>query len=568
MKKLKLYLFILSILLIPSIVQASDFKVESYDITIDVSEDRTYTYEENINILFDEQNVTLKKELSSQIKDLKVNTDYNLETKDMKIIKINSGDVSNSTYTFNYYLQEKKYDNDIYQIDIKNTYNNDLNNASFYITLSEDFNKKNVDIYLNDKKIKDIDYKVTNNQIEGTIKKLNQDDILTIKIDYSKIYLNTTTTVATIIPIILTLISGILWYIYGKDLKYKSSKAYELPKNINSLELALLSKGYVEEKDAFALLLELSNKGYIKIIENSNNNYTLKRIKDYDGKDYKETIFIKSLFKKNSTVTLADYINIVSERKPEKVTNDLEKNVNNPELYKRFQRAKNIILPVANEKEEKNKFFEKTSERKKSYLILILATILILLTSVPFIEINKLYLLPVSVIFSIITLYVLMNYVEHTEFKMNKKTLVILIAMAIFILVIMLLPAFRRNRIYLITFLICSVCIIAILFFYKYMPKRTLFGTKQYSKVESFKNFIWADNKKDYDIIISKDENYLLDILPSCYVLNLEKEIYRKMKEYDIKCPKWFELKEDYTVQKLNNSIERLYNLVKEKNEE
>ena len=91
---------------------------------------------------------------------------------------------------------------------------------------------------------------------------------------------------------------------------------------------------------------------------------------------------------------------------------------------------------------------------------------------------------------------------------------------------------------------------------------------KLYSKIDSFKNFIWADNKKDYDIIMSKDENYLYNILAASYTLELEQDIYKKMKEYDVKKPDWFELKEDFTVQKLSNSIERLYNLLKEKKED
>ena len=85
-----------------------------------------------------------------------------------------------------------------------------------------------------------------------------------------------TTAIATIIPILFTIVSVVLWIIYGKDLKYKISKSSNLPKNMNSLELGLIDKGYSDEKDAFCLLLELSNKGYIKIIEKDNFYYFLK----------------------------------------------------------------------------------------------------------------------------------------------------------------------------------------------------------------------------------------------------------------------------------------------------
>ena len=567
MRSLKQYFLFLVILFIPNIINASNYKVDSYDITINVSEKREYSYEENMNLLFDEQNVYIEKEFSKDIKDLKVNTNYIAETKNKKTIKINSGNNSSYTYTFSYKYNDENYDNNIYEIKIPNTLNNNINNASFYIILEEDFHKRNVDIYLNGKKRDDIEYKVSKNKIEGTIKELKKNDVITIRIDYSKIYLTPTTAIATIIPILFTIVSVVLWIIYGKDLKYKISKSSNLPKNMNSLELGLIDKGYSDEKDAFCLLLELSNKGYIKIIEKDNNDYILKRVKDYDGKNYKESLFIKSLFRKSSSISLTDYINIISERKKEKNIT-LDNNIKSDELYQRFQKAKNVILPISNENEEKNKYFEKTSERKKAYLIIIVATILILLTSVPFIEINKLYLLPISVLFSIITLYLLINIVEHTEFKINKKSVYIIAALAIFILIIMLLPAFRRNRIYIITFIICSICIGIIMFLYKYMPKRTIFGTKLYAQIESYKNFITSSSKSEYEQEIAKNDNYLYDNLPLCYVLNLEKEIYHHMKEFDIKEPKWFELKNDFTIQKFSNSVERLYKLLQEKHED
>ncbi len=568
MKNIKYYTFMLFTLFIPSIIFASDYKVDSYDVTIDVSEKRNYIYKEDINIIFEKANVVVEKELDSQIKDFKLNTNYISETKDTKLIKINSKNNSSSNYTFDYSFLKKDYDKDIYEIDITNTFNNTLNNITFYINIEEDFNKRNVDIFINGKETDAIKYNIKDKKIEGKIPELKQGDIVTVKIDYTKLYLTTTTTIATIIPVILTLISGILWYLYGKDLKYKTAKSYELPENLNSLELGLIKKGVADESDTFALLIELANQGYIKIVENNTNEYSLKRGNEYDGKDYKVSMFLKSLFRKSTSVTLADYINIVAERKKDKSTVVLDKTIKSENLYQRFQRAKNIVLPIVNEKEEKNKYFERTSERKKSYLILILATILIILTSVPFIEINKLYLLPISVLFSIITLYILMNFTEHMEFKMNKKNLLIFVFLALVVLIIMLLPAFRRNRIYLITFLVCFICIVAILFFYKYMPKRTLFGTKKYSSIESFKNFILADNKKDYDILMERDKQYLFNILAPCYVLGLEKEVFRKMKEYKVKCPSWFETDTNFTITKFENSLDRLYKTLKEKSEE
>ena len=227
-----------------------------------------------------------------------------------------------------------------------------------------------------------------------------------------------------------------------------------------------------------------------------------------------------------------------------------------------------MTLPIINDNEEKDKYFEKTSERKKMYLMIILATTLLLLTSVPFIEINKLFLLPLSVIFSIITLYLLMSVVENKEFKITKKNLITLILLALIMLVVMLTPAFRRNKIYILTSLISVLCIALILFFYKYMPKRTIYGTKQYAKLEGFKNFIIAHNMEDFKILLSKESDYFYNVLPYSYCININEEIFKIMKELKIQEPSWIKLKDDFTLQKLSNSLERLYKVLTTKNEE
>lgn len=568
MKNIKYYILLLLLCLIPSFVNASNYKVKDYYISVIVDENRQYQYSENINLIFEQSDVLVTKELDISTKDIKVNKDILTETKDTKLIKINSKNASSDTYTLSYSIQEKDYDQDIYEINISNTYNSTLNNINFYITLPEDYNKNNLDFYINNKRVKNIEYEIKNGVIEGTLDKLSEDETLTIKVDYTKVYFTTTTAIATIVPIILTLISGLLWYIFGRDLKYKPSKNYDLPKDMSPLEIGLLSNGKAKEKDAFALLLYLANNGYVTIEETSNNNFVIKKTKNYDGKKYSVSIFFKSLFKKNAGITLTDYINVIQERKNDSRKLELEKEISSSELNRKFKRAVNMTLPIINDAEERDKYFEKTSDRKKMYLIIILATNLLLLTSVPFIEINKLFLLPISVVFSIITLYLLMSFVEEKDFKITRKKLITLMLLSMLILVLMLTPAFRRNRIYIITFLICLVCIGLILFFYKYMPKRTIYGTKQYAKLEGFKNFILSRNMNDFKILLSKQSNYFYDVLPYSYCININEEVFQIMKELKIQEPSWLKLKDDFTLQKLNNSLERLYKVLTTKNEE
>lgn len=571
MKKNNLYLFVLGCFLFPSITFASNYNVENYEIDIDISDNQVYTYNESIKVTFNDRNVDVTKELPSNIKEFETDSEYLMETKNTKLITFNSKSYSNDVYSLTYKIENKSLKKDLYEIDLLNSYNNNLNNITFYITLPEDFSKNNIEFYLNNKKIKDIDYKIVDTTIQGTYKKLNENDTLTLKIDYNKVYFSTSTILATIIPIILALLSGLLWYFFGKDLNSKVTKKDSLPKNINPIELAMIYNGQATEKDAFNLLIYLANKGYIKIEETNSNEFTIKKDDDYNGKNYKETTFIKALFKKNSNLTLTEYLTVMSEKKTKKTQtteNDYDKEISKENLYSRFQRAKENVLPLVNSLEEKSKYFEKTAEIQRAYLLMMIATILIILTSVPFIDINKLYLLPVSVIFSIVTLHLLMNFADNYDPKINKKKLWLFVIGAVVILTIMLFPSFKRNKIYIITFIINLICIGLVLFFYKFMPKRTIAGTRQYSNILGYKQYINELTDEELTNNLKENNNYLYDLLPYADCLSLEEKVLKMMKDKEVSGPSWYKLKDEYTVQKFSNSLSRLYNTLKNKDTE
>lgn len=567
MKRIKRLLYLFLLLFIPTITNASNYEVKSYNIDVDINEKREYTYDESIEVYFNEYNTIVSKELIKEIQNIKVNTDYTMESRDTKIIKINSKKNLDNLYNYKYLYVDKETNPDIYEVKIENNFNSNLNNITFNVTFTEDFNKNNLEFYLNGKRIKDIDYEIKNNTVTGTLNNLKENEVLTIKIDYGKLYLNSTTLTGILAPIILAFISFLIWHIYGKDLKYNITRTPNISRNLSPLDVSLIYNGEATEKDAYYLLIHLANKGYIKIIENSNNDFTIKKGKEYDGKNYKEATFIKSLFRKTPSVTIADYLNIIIEKKQNN-NKEYDKVIENDELNYRFQRATNNVLPLINNSEEKKRYFENKAEIKKYYLLLIVAIILILVTSLPFIEINKLYYLPLSVVFSIFSLYILTNFVNSIDRKSKYEKILLLTVLLVLMIIILLIPSFRRNRIYIIAFLIGVISVSFILFLYKYMPKRSIYGTKQYSKIASVKEFLTNLSNSELDNVLEINPNYLYDILPYSYLLESEDIVFKKLKEYNTKKPTWYILNGEYTPQKFNNSLNRLYENIKNKNEE
>ena len=65
-----------------------------------------------------------------------------------------------------------------------------------------------------------------------------------------------------------------------------------------------------------------------------------------------------------------------------------------------------------------------------------------------------------------------------------------------------------------------------------------------------------------------EDKDYFVNLLPYSYILGLDDEIIRLLKEYDMKKPSWYDTNGDFTIQKFVNSVGRLKQTLKTKNED
>lgn len=570
MKRIKYIIITIIFLLIPQIfvsAKNNDYEVDSYNIEVNIDSNYNYKYNESINLIFNKSNVIVTNNIPYKSTNIDVNSNYVVETNKDKLIKISSKNNSHDSYTYKYELQKEKNKKDIYIVDITNNFNNELNNINFIINFPQSFNKNNLEFYLNNKKINDLTYEIKDKEIIGNISNLKEEDTLTIVVNYDKLYLNSLTIISIITSLVLSLVSYILWRIYGKDIKYTIKKEKNIPSHLSPLDVSLIEDGSLKNEDAIPLLLYLANKGYLKIIEDKNNEFTIIREKEYDGPNYKEASFIRALFRQNMSVNISEYINALTEKSKSPYQKKLDKKITKDNLKERIVRAIKNVISISNSNEEKNKYFEIKSSKKKTYLLFSITIILVLVTSIPFIEINKLYLLPISVLFSSISLFILINLVETVDLTKKNNKIFLLIIFAIITLLVLLLPSFRRNKVYFIAFLIGIMSVTFILFLYKYMPRRTIHGTKLYSKIEGLKLFINEANKKELTSILEDNPNYLYNLLPYAYILNIEDIIFTKLKEFNVNSPSWYKL-EDFTYRKLFNSINRLRNIVNQKDKD
>jgi len=356
-----------------------------------------------------------------------------------------------------------------------------------------------------------------------------------------------------LIPIIFVIISLLLWNTYGKDKKIDPKSNNKLP-NLSLPQLSLIYNSNVTKTDLIFLLLDLSNQGYIKIEEEQNNKFKITKLKDIEDNSL-ESIFLKELFVKHNTISLDEYINALSTKNKD-TNKEQTKTLKSNELPKRFSFVSSKLLGLFNK--GKNKYYIKESESKRIYLLGMISIILLLVTCYPFYKLDMLKYIPFSLLFSIGTLAVVVNFVNKLDLGYINKyqiifgTIVLIILWATF-----LIPVFSLTSEFLISYFIGILSIILILVIYRYMPKKTKLGHKLRTEIESYKKYILKLSKEEQKELLEKEPYYFINILPISYIIGINNTIYDYLKDNKISKPKYYILSSDYTIQKYYNSINR-----------
>ncbi|MBR6133790.1 MAG: DUF2207 domain-containing protein [Bacilli bacterium] len=361
--------------------------------------------------------------------------------------------------------------------------------------------------------------------------------------------------IINLIPIIFLIISYILWNTYGRDTKIKSKYVSKLPPIPLPL-ISLIHNGSIRREDIILLILDLSNKGYIKIEEESNNNFKLTKIKDHEERKSKEAKFLKELFSKNNTISLDDYINMVS-KKEDIITKEQIKTIESDSLVRRFKYMYKNSIELFNQ--EKNKYYEIESDNKKIYLVFMLSIILFSITIYPFYVNKLLKYLPFALLFSIGTLALVINFVNKLDLEyISKKQILFCTFILIVLWLTFLLPIFSITAEYLISYFIATLSIIVILVLYRYMPKRTILGTRLRNEIEGYKTYLKDDNYIKEEL--KHNKYFLYELLPYSYIFGINDELIKLIKENNCPKPKNYYTGNDYTPTKYYNSINRFIN--------
>ncbi len=555
----------------------SEYILNSYDINIVVNENNTLNITEKIGAYFNIEKhgifrkIPLKKEVKrldgtisknrAQISNIKVNDNYSLFTDNGNtVIKIGDANYTLTgqkdyliSYLYNLGKDTRKEYDELYFNLIGNDWDTSISNITFTIVMPKEFESSKLGFSSGSSGSIDsskVTYNVEGNVINGKYNgTLNSGEALTVRLELPEGYfvgagfnINIMDYILFLIPIIFLGISIYLWYKFGRDGQVVETVEFYPPQGFNSLEVGFLYKGKAEDKDVVSLLIYLTNKGYIKITETKDESlvsksqgFKITKLKEYDGNNINEQLFLNGLFTKNSSFTLLhNKTSGISSNNPNEVTS--------MDLYDNFYITMSRILLNINNKENKNKLFEKSIHGNSVFIILMIIVTYCLITIPPILAYGESRLLIVALLFPSIGFSVLFGML-FAKIPIFLKIIVLIWGLSFggvpwtFIV----LPALVQYPIYLIEYIVGLLCVLGMIICFKYLPKRTAYGNEMLGKLKGFKNFLETAEKEKLEAMIMQDPTYFYNILPYTYVLGISDKWIKKFETILLQAPSWYD---------------------------
>lgn len=557
-----------------------DYVIDKYDVNIVVNENNTLDITETITAYFNTskhgifRNIPLKNTIKrldgttstnrTQITNVSVDNEYTASRKNGNYeLKIGSSGrtlIGEQTYVIKYTYNLgkdpiKDYDELYYNI-IGNEWDTVIGNITFSITMPKEFNSSKLGFSsgatgsTDNSKVK---YNVNENKITGSYNDiLGVGEALTVRCELPEGYFvgagltfNPMSYIIYLIPILFLLLSLLLWYKFGRDDKAVETVEFYPPQGFNSLEVGFLYKGEAGNQDVISLLIYLANQGYIKITEieekslfSKSKGFKITKLKEYDGNNINEQIFLNGLFTKRKSFTS------LFSKETETPTDNINE-VTLMDLYDNFYITMNKILSNINNKENKNKIFEKSASSKKIFVTLMIIVTYCLITIPPILAYGESDSLLFALLFPGIGFTVLFKLLfgEATDSSISTKIFGLVWGLGFGGIpwAIMVLPALKQDPFYLIGYVLGLVCVLGMVICLKYLSKRTPYGNEILGKIKGFRNFLETAEKDKLEAMVMHDPTYFYNILPYTYVLGVSDKWIKKFETISMQSPSWYD---------------------------
>ena len=575
--KSKLFLALLLGFLFIMPVNAADYTIKDYDITVNVNENNSYDIEEKITVNFPGQNhgiyrtIPIRGEVkrfdtngeevtADSIKNVKVDS-YKAKVKNIKVnenfetsyvgddimIKIGDPDrlvTGDQTYTIKYtfYLGRDLLDgaDEFYYNLIGTDWATTIDNVTFKITLPKEFDSSKLGFskgLSGTANSAGVEFSVDGNTIIGTANNFSPHEALTVRTTLEDGYFVYKRNIALfaiyLIPLALVGYCYVLWKKYGVDDIVVDQVEFYPPNDLNSLDIAFCYNGNVNSKDVVSLIIYLANKGYLSVSESTSgkiikkDTFTLTKLKEYDGTNEEERIFFNGLFKGGRTTVTKD------------------------DLQYTFYETMNRVLSNKNRKKNYDTIFESNASSKQLLTGFLFVLGLILVVLKPFI--GNFYVGWFGTAAAAFIISLIGFVVPYVVFTKNKGSFILkflsIVIGVIFIAagtIFCLGEILTEDYLDLAGYIFGMLSLAGVLFFVGIMQKRTEYGTNILGKINGFKSFLETAEKEKLTALVEENPSYFFNILPYTYVLGVSNKWIKKFEDINMQPPEWYSSSSPY----------------------
>ena len=513
-------------------LKAEKFYIENYDVVLKVNREQKVWVNENIYVFFTQASHGIIRDIPtehSHVNNIDVSEQFSVSrTMGAVSVKIGNADQWQKGWhkyqiKFEHLLKGK--DNEFYYNLIGTDWGVPINHARFTIVLPNKINPDDVGISIGKYGTKGFDegavYEVRDNYISGYITKpLKENEGITVHIKMPDGYFVTHKSEWVNIVwfglLICTLLSFLIWHIFGRDEHVTPVVAFYPPPGITSADAEHIYTEKISKKGMASLIVYLANLGHIKI-KSDKSDFMLTKVSDYDGDDEFLDAAMRILFKgKYSKSVCGDNLK------------------NSAEFYKSWSALTRNINGKANKK----RFFEKSS---MSFLLRLIMGLLlagnISLTVFALFDYDFAfgYLAP---FFSFEAIFMAVVLFGSSGRNIGAMIFLILFFSGQFLSII---PVAREivSPENMPQVIIGGVCSLISFICFKEMLKPNWYGRQVLGQLLGLKKFIEVAEKHRLEKMVEENPEYFYQILPFAYVLGVSDKWIKQFENIAVPPPEW-----------------------------
>ena len=302
---------------------AENFWIKDYNVDLFVNKNKQVTVTETISVFFKSSSHGLIRDIpykNASITGVRVEGDEYQVSKNKNEVSVKIGNAAilisgDKTYKIKYHYNYHDNKNEFYHNIIGTEWKVPIDHAQFKITLPENINPKEAGLSIGRYGVRGFsegaEYTINGNVITGeTTRILSPGEGITFRTPvpdgYFNRYHNWVSYIILLVIVLLTTKACIIWYKYGKDEMVIPIVSFKLPEDCrNVLDAEMYYRKEITKAGLTASLIDLANKGYIKI-ENSEKDFVLHKLKEYEEPTCTEEELFNSIFNSKDIVTKKD----------------------------------------------------------------------------------------------------------------------------------------------------------------------------------------------------------------------------------------------------------------------